>query len=193
MNNTTQEVVRSALGEAVYRAYTNEWRLFNEEAHERSILFHVGRYLAPIVKLWGLNLSVDLEYNRKCVDGGWAPKRLRTWGVNCRSTLGDKSLVYPDLIIHHRPTSERNVLVLEAKFDRSGDPVTHRDRWCESCKLVNFIGDHHYQNAVYLEFSKKFAPKWLWITSDLAERIRTGPIQPDDLPLAEVVSPSGPT
>jgi hypothetical protein len=63
----TREWLRSELGRAILTAceYAGDRVLIDRDSSERSIMFRIGRYLAPVIEdchpghLW-----VDLEYNR---------------------------------------------------------------------------------------------------------------------------------
>lgn len=86
---------------------TRDAYLLYIDANERSLTHKLAEYLQIIFPDW----NVDCEYNRdghtvKAVDG---------------------SVVFPDVIIHHRGTSE-NLVVIEAKKDttnnaRRGDDI----------------------------------------------------------------------
>src|SRR5689334_7519116 len=96
--------------------------LFRRGASERSIMFRIGRYLAPVVegrcpgRLW-----VDCEYNR-VADPAQATviKQVRLDGVP-----DTERSVFPDLIVHDRNGSspDHNILIVEAKKDPCGTPT----------------------------------------------------------------------
>jgi hypothetical protein len=166
------EIVRKALAEAIRCAYTNEHQLFQEQTHERSVLFHIARYLAAEVETWGAGLAVDLEYNRQHLDASLVrdPKRLTQPGKQ----RGRKRLVYPDLIVHNRSgsTEEHNLLVLEAKHSPSPEC---RER--DYRKLRGFLRHFHYRYAVFLELPARGAtPRWLWIDQDTDSRQCLSPV-----------------
>lgn len=142
--------LESALARAISRAYSEDRLLFGDGTKsERSIVFHVGRYLAEIVDSWPGHLVVDAEYGR------WYPEE----GSVVQKRLGDGP-VTPDLIVHERGTRE-NLLVIEAKVCPT--------RWSEQAddfvKLGNFMTHESflYRHAVYLEFHRDLPQRWLWI------------------------------
>jgi hypothetical protein len=63
----TQEWLRSELGRAILAAceYEGDRVLIDRDSSERSIMFRIGRYLAPVIEdCHPRHLWVDLEYNR---------------------------------------------------------------------------------------------------------------------------------
>ena len=163
--------MRTALADAIRKAYTCETQLFEEQANERSVLFHVGRYLATEVETWDADLTVDLEYNRHHLPASSIrnPKRLP-------QRAGSVSLVYPDLIVHNRSgsTTDHNLLVLEAKHNPSPEG---RDR--DYRKLQAFRQYFHYRHAVFLELPPGGAkPLWQWFTDQNIDsrRLRLFPV-----------------
>jgi hypothetical protein len=149
MNQPTNEAVRSIVQRAVLGAYASEKSLFVEQAHERSMMFHIGRLLAHELSDWDKRWSVDVEYNRKHAQATIA-KALQ---------LGDRSpRVFPDLIVHDRTSSgaNSNLLVVEAK--RSSTP---RSRRADYQKLRAFRSQLKFQNVVFLELrSAQAYCKW---------------------------------
>lgn len=131
----SREEVQSALLAAVKRVYECDSDIVNEKVHERSILFHVGRYLAETVDAWGQPWHVDLEYNKMHVGGRHKVKR-----------VGDEDR-YPDLIVHDRlSATEGNLLVVEAKKN----PVCSARR-ADFRKLEKSQEKFRYRHAAYLE------------------------------------------
>jgi len=154
------DVVRAALQNAVAMAYEQDRQLFAERVNERSLIFHIGRYLAVEVAAWDKGLAVDLEYNRWHPQGLWAVRHKELAGFN----VGKNRRVYPDLIVHDRSGSsaDHNVLVLEAKHDPSP-----RDRAFDYRKLAAFRNQFFYRQAVFLEFPiGGTGPRWQWITDE---------------------------
>jgi hypothetical protein len=160
-------MVRAALRQAIHDAYHHEWQLFGERANERSLLFHIGRYLATQVHAWNARLSVDVEYNRHHVNGAQigAPKRLpRSFELcdHCRNRGRRGRVVCPDLIVHDRSGSseEHNLLVVEAKHGSSRCA-------CDEAKLRALVAHFDYRYAVFVKFPAEGQPPlWQWITND---------------------------
>ncbi|WP_422733796.1 hypothetical protein ACN26Y_28085 [Micromonospora sp. WMMD558] len=161
----TEEWLRVSLGRAILTACRDDEVLLRRGASERSVMFRVGRYLAPeIEQLWPGELWVDLEYNRlagepkiaKAVTGLLDPS---SDSATERAAAGKRS-VLPDLIVHDRAgrTSEHNVLVVEAKKHPASQKAVNFDLR----KLNAYKQQLDYQHAVYVELSKG-RPRWQWI------------------------------
>jgi len=154
---------------AILMACKDDAALFGRDACERSIMFRIGRYLAPAVEeRWPGRLWVDCEYNRIADD-------IKARVVKQVTGLGpipdDKRSVFPDLIVHDRSGSSRdhNILVVEAKKSpggRRGVAYDHR-------KLKAYQRDLQYQYAVYIELRRQ--PRWQWMDRDLQLRPVTDP------------------
>lgn len=157
----TQEWLRGVLGGAILTACKDDETLLRRDASERSIVFRVGRYLAPVVEeCWPGRMWVDFEYNRMAgPEGMREAKRVAAPA----STPDDRCLVLPDLIVHDRNVSSawHNVLVVEAKKKCT---VRGDDRECDLWKLATYKRDIDYQHAVYVELSDE--PRWQWIDVD---------------------------
>lgn len=170
-NDISEDVLRAAICDAVLKTYAQERVLFDDRAHERSIMFHIGRRLAAITESWGNDRwSVDLEYNRWHSVGEMV-KRLRV------DPDADRKRVYPDLLVHDRTGSSRehNLLVVEAKH-APNDEARHFDMK----KLAVFQKDLDYRFAVFLEFPRDAGPPlWSWLAGDrgLAEQCPPEPVR----------------
>jgi hypothetical protein len=159
---TEQTTLRAMLITAIRTTYVTERQLFDEQTHERSIMFHIGRRLAAEVESAGWDRVVDLEYNRQHLDPAVIndPKKM-TYPRLIEEQRDESGHVLPDRIVHNRSgaTREHNLLVLEAKLIPSP-----RQRADEYEKLRGYIRQFHYQHAVFLEFPKGGAkPQWCWI------------------------------
>jgi hypothetical protein len=116
-----REWLEDELRTAILMACEDDAVLFRRGASERSIMFRIGRYLAPVPegrcpgRLW-----VDCEYNR-VADPAQARiiKQIRLDGVPAT-----KRSVFPDLIVHDRSGTSRdhNILIVEAKKDPADPP-----------------------------------------------------------------------
>ncbi|GAB4102999.1 hypothetical protein GCM10028790_20180 [Micromonospora taraxaci] len=156
-----EALVRSWLHSAVEDAYGGERQLFQERAHERSVVFHIARRLATRVEAWACDAnsagwSVDVEYDRwHPGDVEWLKKRLR--GLDGH----DENDVYPDLILHRRSGSsaEHNLLVVEVKKEGA------RGREHDLEKLRGFVAHpFSYRLAAFITLSADGGePLWHWI------------------------------
>lgn len=159
---------------AVEAVYAEQPQLVQRDASERSLMFRVGRHLAPIIEqTWPGRLWVDVEYNRLPDGlGAWLSKELV--GLPDARTLkgvdpSQRRSVYPDLIVHDRRNSSRchNILVMEAK--RS--PAPQRAIRFDELKLRAFKEQLGYRHAVYLTLGPDGAD-YQWI-DDVDERSRS--------------------
>jgi len=154
------EHLQAAVREAVHRVYERDEVLIGERAHERSVLFHIGRHLAAAIDKWSDPWQVDLEYNR--VHDRGALDRVRKY---LPATPGRaEGPVLPDLIVHDRSrsTADANLLVMEAKHAPTNRAVDYG-------KLHGFREVFGYRVSAYLEFPPYPAqPRWLWV--DAMER-----------------------
>jgi hypothetical protein len=154
-----REWLQEELRNAILMACERDTVLFGRNACERSIMFRIGRYLAPAVEeCWAGRLWVDCEYNRMA-DALQARvvKQVRLGGVRDK-----KRSVFPDLIVHDRSgsSSEHNILVVEAKKDPVGKHGAEYDRR----KLTAYQSELQYQYAVCLELGNH--PRWQWLDCD---------------------------
>lgn len=155
------EWLQSELCKAILRTYEDDKVLLRRDACERSVMFRIGRYLAPVVEEhWEGHLWVDCEYNRV------ANSKLEVVKKQVPG-LGDlpdeQRSVFPDLIVHDRSGSSRkhNILIVEAKKSSGSARGADFDR----CKLTAYQHALHYQHAVFLELGRN-DPQWEWIGID---------------------------
>jgi hypothetical protein len=93
---------------AVAQLLRRDAYLFLHDVNERTITHKLAEYMQPLFPGW----NVDCEYNRNM----HTPKRVHL------PTPGDPEArcyvsTYPDIIVHHRGTNARNLLIVEAKKD----------------------------------------------------------------------------
>lgn len=164
----TEEWLRAVLGRAILTACTNDEVLLHRDASERSVVFRVGRYLAPVVEeRWPGELWVDLEYNRLAGEAkiAKAVTGLLDYGSDneMEREAAQKRSVLPDLIVHDRSgrTRDHNILVAEAKKNPAGQKAVRFDLQ----KLHAYKQQLDYQHAVYIELGKG-RPRWQWIDTD---------------------------
>ena len=141
-------------------AYEDDKVLFGRDACERSIMFRIGRYLAPVVEeRWPGRLWVDCEYNR-IADPVQARVAKQVTGLG--SVPDEKRSVFPDLIVHNRTgsSSDHNILIVEAKKS----PADARRVAFDRRKLKAYKRELLYQYAVYVELTTD--PRWQWMGRD---------------------------
>ncbi|HGW5374954.1 TPA: hypothetical protein ACNIJL_003964 [Pseudomonas aeruginosa] len=136
----TQTLSRFVPGEGIAVALTElldrDSHLLEVDANERSITFRFGFYLQAQFPDW----TVDCEYNRDGID----PKRLNHLELYPDSEDDDAKTVFPDVIVHHRGTSE-NYLVIEFKKSTSRvDPVI------DLAKLRGYKEQLGYEYALFV-------------------------------------------
>jgi hypothetical protein len=141
---------------AIRESYERDGQLFQERAHERSIVFQIARRLAERVEAGLPGWSVDVDYDRWHPDAIAAlKKRLKLVGEP------DDSDVYPDIIVHRRTGSsaDDNLLVVEVKKEEA----VGRSRDIE--KLQAFMRHPFlYQYALFVELpSDGGVPSLQWI------------------------------
>jgi cytochrome P450 len=152
------------LRDAVRAAYEGEHTLFEERAHERSIVFHIARHLAARVEALLPGWSVDVDYDRwhrGDIEG--VKKRLHWRRVERGNTArAEDHDVYPDIIVHRRsePSVLNDLLVIEVKKEESDGHEDDRE------KLRAFMGNPFcYQHAAFVILPRDGGfPCWQWIT-----------------------------
>jgi hypothetical protein len=100
LNQIDEPAIRDAVRRAVLLVYNRDWELLRDRTNERSVLFHIGRYLAADAETWPGSWSVDLEYNR------WHQRALNVVREKYLEDfpIGKRRRVYPDLIVYDRLT-----------------------------------------------------------------------------------------
>lgn len=101
-----KKVVENKLTRAYQRLVRDDIYLFTADVNERSITHKLAEYL----QVEFFEYHVDCEYNRDGID----PKKLDFSVSTTQSDDTEASTVYPDIIVHHRGTSN-NIVVIEAK------------------------------------------------------------------------------
>jgi hypothetical protein len=161
--------VDALLDAAVRKAYKGERVLFEERAHERSIVFHIARHLASQVEASLPGWSVDVDYDRWHRPEMEEIKKQLYWrriqrvrGTSARAEVPEDHDVYPDIIIHRRsrPSAEHDLLVVEVK--KQEEERRHEN---DREKLRAFMGDpFRYQHAAFLLLPADGGlPYWEWI------------------------------
>jgi hypothetical protein len=154
-----REWLEDQLRRAIVTTCDDDTVLFGRDASERSIMFRIGRYLAPVVEdRWPDRLWVDCEYNRIADPvNERVIKQVKLDGVP-----GKKRCVFPDLIVHDRSGSsgDHNLLIVEAKKI----PAGRRGVAFDLRKLAAYQSQLLYQYAVYLELG--IPSRWQWMDRD---------------------------
>jgi hypothetical protein len=128
--------VAQAVVDAAEELLRRDAHLLVTDVHERSIGHHFANYLQARFPGW----DVDCEYNRD----GHHPKALRT--LPDLPPDREQREVYPDIIVHHRNTSD-NLLVLELKKTTS----TATDEY-DLAKLRAYVAELGYHHALFVRF-----------------------------------------
>jgi hypothetical protein len=113
----------------------NDSHLLEADANERSMTHKLAEYLQKVFPEY----NVDCEYNRNGLD----PKRINEFKKDIQSDDINAVTVYPDIIIHHRGSTD-NFLVIEAK--KTNNPGNDKG------KLLTYKKDLHYQYAIFVQF-----------------------------------------
>lgn len=125
--------------------------LLENDGSERSITHKFAEYLQQHFA----NYHVDCEYNKKGLSIKALPRKCFK-----RFELESYEYVYPDIIIHHRGSQLRNLLVVEVKQDSS--PIG----WdCDEAKLKKFTeqsGSYAYTYGLFVNFKKLDTPELVW-------------------------------
>ena len=132
--------------DALQRAYRkfliNDAYLIEANANERTMTHKYAEYLQQEFPSW----HVDCEYNRAKDDSGKdIPKTI--YGLSEQTEC--KHRVYPDIIVHHRGTSD-NFIVIEAKKLKAKKTDIEFDR----LKIVGYMDEHAYGYAFLLTFTR---------------------------------------
>jgi hypothetical protein len=159
------------LRDAVRAAYEGERTLFEERAHERSIVFHIARHLTARVEARLPGWSVDVDYDRwhrADIDGvkkrlGWRRVvRANTASAQDEIDEVEDHDVYPDITVHRRlePSALNDLLVIEVKKEESDGHEDDRE------KPRAFMGNPFcYQHAAFVVLPRDGGfPRWEWIT-----------------------------
>ncbi len=152
-----REWLEQELRRAILKACEDDSVLLGRGVCERSIMFRIGRYLAPVVEeRWPGRLWVDCEYNRIA---HFLHARVVKQVAGLSSVPDEKRSVFPDLIVHDRSgsSSDHNILIVEAKKSPADDGRVAFDRR----KLEAYQRELLYRYAVYLELGSE--PRWQWM------------------------------
>lgn len=112
VDSAPNQNVAELVAGAIEQLLADDAYLFEVDANERSISHRLAIYLEALFQTW----DVDCEFNR----AGHGPKRLQ---LNPEQILSDDergTTVYPDVIIHERGETGRNLLAIEIKKTGGG-------------------------------------------------------------------------
>ena len=127
------EVVKKNVERSLNYLLRNDMYLFEIGIHERTLAHRLAVYLENEFSSW----NVDCEYNRNQYD----LKLIRPSGLD-----GGDRRVFPDIIIHHRGTTD-NLLAIELKKKISEDAQAEDER-----KLNEYINRLGYHYGLFLLF-----------------------------------------
>lgn len=133
--------IMDLLKRAYKKFLTNDSYLIDSGANERSMTHKYAEYLQQEFPSW----HVDCEYNRAKDDTGrYIPKAIYNF-IDDRE-CGHR--VYPDIIIHHRGTSD-NLIVIEAKKHDAKE----KDIEFDELKIKCYLEEHDYLYGFLVTFT----------------------------------------
>ncbi|NOU95632.1 hypothetical protein GC093_20710 [Paenibacillus sp. LMG 31456] len=141
LNYPTEKEIKSKVERAINLLFKNDIYLLHKNVNERAIAHRLAVYLEKLFDTW----NVDCEYNRMDND----PKRL----MNYKNDDGD--LVLPDIIVHHRGTTN-NLLAIEIKKESSITPSNYQ---ADIQKLKQYKLELDYKHVLFISFSTNSDPK----------------------------------
>ncbi len=154
MKYPTKEELKQKVARAIDRLFRRDESLFKLDVNERSISHRLAAYLQDE---FGDELDVYCEYNRRNHDNKNIIKRLERLQEfsDCVGVDDDKGkTVYPDIIVHHRDTSEDNCLVIEIKKTSNA-----RGKSFDLEKLRAYKQELHYEHTLYLQLRTGVTPR----------------------------------
>jgi hypothetical protein len=137
-DSISDESIQKKVETAICLLKKNDVFLLQNNVNERSISHKLAEYLQAQFKSW----HVDCEYNR---DNARA-KSLNLPKRNAPDDDLDARTVFPDIIVHHRNTSE-NLLVIEIKKSNNSE-----DDKFDRKKIKAFIKDLKYKYGLFIKF-----------------------------------------
>lgn len=146
LEQLSQKDVEQRVRRAIDRLTLCDAELLRIDCNERSITHRLAIYLQDEFEGW----NVDCEYNRDYHSPDYVKRLLiDSNALQASLTIDDTNAktVYPDIIVHHRGTSD-NLLVIEVKKSRNQE-TDRRDKQ----KLQAFKEDLHYRYALFLRFN----------------------------------------
>jgi hypothetical protein len=139
-----EQYVKKAVENAWTDLVKDDYQLLKNDANERSITHKFAEHLKSQFPTW----HIDCEYNRDGID----PKRVQIEPRSISSDDDKAETVYPDVIVHERPTTN-NLLAIEAKKDNNrSDQETLDAIERHKNKLTAYKKDLGYQFGLFLMF-----------------------------------------
>jgi len=128
------DVVRKRVERGLNTLLRNDIYLFEIGVNERTLAHRLAVYLEQEFPSW----NVDCEYNRNQYDRKY---------IGQPRESGENRGVYPDIIIHHRGTSD-NLLAIELK---RGYSVHGQEE--DEAKLKEYVNRLGYQHGLFASFA----------------------------------------
>src|SRR6266700_110417 len=138
----SQESIQQRIHKAVEKLGLHDAYLLRIDGNERSITHRLAMYLQDEFEGW----DVDCEYNRDHHSPDHV-KRLQPYTDSIRADDTDAKTVFPDIIIHHRGTTD-NLLVIEVKKSTNQESDERDEQ-----KLQAFKEQLTYRYALFLRFN----------------------------------------
>lgn len=135
--------IRSGIISALFELYKRDKVMLSIDANERSITHRFAIYIEKEFPEW----NVDCEYNRDGED----PKEIHLNRSNEDDPKNDGNKVYPDIIVHKR-TTNKNLIVIEAKKNTSSDLETDKE------KIKAYLEEYNYNTGLFIIFNVKNGP-----------------------------------
>jgi hypothetical protein len=150
-----RDVIQGALHRALDELVSKDDFLLRLQVHE---LTHVHRFAVYLERLlesqlrqWGVTIDVDYDYD------GQFKKTFDDTPWLARDDRDKEHRYRPDLIIHHRGDSERNILVLEWKKVADGSTVIKTQE-----RLLQIQRQLNYEHLVIVNSYEDHA-KWCFV------------------------------
>lgn len=128
------DYIVAAIEAAIDKLIETDEYLLKVDSSERSITHRLAIHLCPHFP----GLDIDCEFNRD----GFDPKRLALSERPVQDGDPDAVTVFPDIIVHQRGASDRNLLAIEVK---------------KATSLVNSNYDYRKLKAFRIELGYAFA------------------------------------
>lgn len=111
--------VDDIVNQSLCQLYEDDQFLLQERIHERTIAHKFAEYLQYNLEEVVINsdLIVDCEYNRE----GHDDRETLPAPENTHEKELDEDTIFPDIIIHKRGSSDKNILVIEVKKSDNSD------------------------------------------------------------------------
>lgn len=152
--NYSKQQLEQIIQASVTDLFNEQPMLFsiNADINERTVSGELASKISNYIKGYHINC----EYNRMTDEyGNQIPKRI---GLN--PSEKNKSLVYPDIILHLQEDGNHNLLIIELKL-----AWKNQEKEKDIIKLNNYLKELHYQYGLYLELSEEGINEMQWFIS----------------------------